>query len=311
MRILLCFIMSCLVITSVPAQTPAVKKVINKFDAKYLRSETDFKSPADFWNTVMANDRRGKDIIEGFKKDDKTLKESLAALEYAVASRGGTDCGIHDFDSVVIRLVHDLGIENINKSNPVMVIDDDNINASMDAAGQMRIFKGCFDKLSYNELLAVCAHETAHFACSHVVSRFWKSAKKEKRNKMWADIGAGIAVGVFAATAGYGAYNGQDVSHFNNIIANADILFYGAYDYANDATMRYTYRYSRDEEHEADIIAYRFMEQLGYGGEHVLSMLKKLKETYGEIPAGKYNNHPSHIFRIQVISALMSGYQGK
>ena len=114
-----------------------------------------------------------------------------------------------------------------------------------------------------------------------------------------------------AGASGYGAYNGQDVSHFNNIIANADILYNGAYGYADDATIKYRFRYDRGQESEADIIAYRFMEQMGYGGEHVLSLLKKIKEYYGDTPGGKYDNHPTNLFRIQVISAMMSGYSGK
>ena len=128
---------------------------------------------------------------------------------------------------------------------------------------------------------------------------------------MWADIGAGLAIGAFAATSAYSGSYGQDVSHFNNIIANSDVLFSNAYGYADDATLKYRYRYSRNEESEADIIAYRFMEQLGYGGENVLSMLKKLMEVYGDTPAGKYNDHPSTLFRIRVIWAMMNGYSGK
>ena len=52
-------------------------------------------------------------------------------------------------------------------------------------------------------------------------------------------------IGAAAAASGYGAYNGQDVSHFNSIIANSDILFGAAYANADDATIRYKYRYMR------------------------------------------------------------------
>lgn len=293
------------------AQSNAVKKIIKKYDASYLKSTDGFKTPGSFWDAIKNNDPNVKKLREAYIKEDKTLFEAFDVLAYDVENNRGYDFLVNDYDSIVTRLVHDLGIEEIARKNPVRVIRDHSINASMDAVEQMRINCGCFEKLTYGELLAVCAHEMAHCACEHVSLSVWKGAKKAKKNRMWADIGAGLAIGAFAATSAYSGSYGQDVSHFNNIIANSDILFNNAYGYADDATLKYRYRYSRNEESEADIIAYRFMEQLGYGGENVLSMLKKLMEVYGDTPAGKYNDHPSTLFRIRVIWAMMNGYSGK
>ena len=293
------------------SQTAAVKKIINKYDAKYLRRAEGFHHPITFWNAIKNNDPRLKKLDEAYKKEDKTLFETFETMAYYEENYRGYDFVVNGYDTIVTRLVHDLGIENIVKERPIKIIRDHSVNASMDALEQFRINIGCFEKLTYEELLAVCAHEMAHSVCEHVVMSLWNTAKKRKRNKIWADIGASLAIGAMAATSTYGAYNGQDVSHFNDILANADIIYYGSYDYANDATLKYHYRYSRDEESEADIIAYRFMEAMGYGGEHCLSLNKKILEMYGDTPGGKYDNHPSTLFRIQVISALMSGYFGK
>ena len=296
-RIFLVFFLAALSVYST-AQNTEVKKIIRKYDVSYLRSALTRGFPADYWNCIMDNDKRVMQFNEAVDKNDKTLGEACYALECAEKNipRDNTVSGN---ESVLSKLVEDLGIRNLVNKYPIKVIMDDDINASMDYTGQMRINSGCFDKLSYKELLAACAHELAHYTCAHVLSRVWKTAKKQKRNRMWADIGTSLAVGVMAATS------------VNDIIANADILYYSAYNYADDATIKYRYRYSREEETEADIIAYRFMEQMGYGGENVLSLLQKLRSLYGDEPAGKYDDHPSTTFRILVISALINGYEGK
>lgn len=291
------------------AQTSSVKKIIKKYDAPYLRSALTRGFPTDYWDHIITNDKRVIQYNEAVEKNDKALGEALMALAYA-EDHIIPDNTVTGDKTVLSKLIEDLGIRNLADKKPIKIIKDDEINASMDYTGQMRINSGCFDKLSYQELLAVCAHEMAHYTCVHVLSRVWKTAKKQKRNRMWADIGTSLAVGVMAATSVYGGYNGQDVSHFNDIISNADILYNSAYSYSDDATIRYRYRYNREEEVEADIIAYRFMEQMGYGGENVLSLLKKLKSLYGDEPAGKYDDHPSISSRIMVITALANRYEG-
>ena len=292
-------------------QSSNVKKVINKFDAPYLRKASGFRNPTDFWNNIIANDKNVEKYNDAVKENNKTLYEAYNALVLYDKQTQTYEYTTTEYNDVVNRLVDDLGIGELASKNPVKVIMDGTINASMDYTGQMRIYKGCFMNLTYNELLAVCAHEMAHYSCAHVMTSVWKTAKKQKKNRLWAEIGAGLMIGAAAAASGYGAYNGQDVSHFNSIIANSDILFGAAYANADDATIRYKYRYNRNEESEADIIAYRFMEQMGYGGENVLSLLKKIKKLYGDTPAGKYDDHPTILFRTQVISAMMSGYSGK
>lgn len=301
---LLCFSMAY-------SQSYAIKKVINKYDAKYLTREGGFEKPEHFWATFLKYDKRNAYLEMANNKKDESLNNSLMALSYKESTLKDDNRTTFNYDSIVNKLVVDLGMENLAKECPIIIDNNYSINASMNAFGQMRINYGCFVRLPYYQLLAVCAHEMAHYICSHVIMRVWKSAKKYKINRMWADIGASLFIGATAATATYGSYYGQDTSHFNKIIANAGVIYEEACEYADDATIKYSYRYSRGEESEADIIAYRFMEQNGYGGENVYYMLKTLYSIHGDTPSSKYNNHPSLSFRMEVISAMMKGYSGK
>lgn len=294
------------------AQSAKVKQVIKKYDVKKFMSQIYSPDPVLFWQAVHDNNKRVKEISKAMEKGEKTMNETALVVKVATDYNNDHDKTVAGLDSIAIMLAEDLGIKNLVKEHPIRFIDDFSINASMDAFGLIRINYGAVRNFTYRELLAVCAHEVAHYASWHVLSGVWKKAKKQKRNRMWADIGAGLFIGAAAATSAYNAsVNGYEDKAMNEMIANADVIMQGSYNYADNATEKYSYRYSRDEESEADIIAFRFLEFIGISGDSMISALKKIREMYGDTPAGKYDDHPSLSFRIEVLEAMSNGYSGK
>ena len=292
------------------AQSHEAKKMIKKFDASYLKDSKFRYNPTSFWNTILEKDKNVIAYNKAVEKNNRTLNEAYGALLYLDNQSSGFEYITTSYNDIVSRLVDDLGIQGLVYNKPVKVIRDGSINASMDFKGQLRINEGCFTQLSYDELLAVCAHEMAHFACMHVIMSVWKIAKKQKSNRAWAGVGYSLAIGAMAASSVYAGGNGVDTSGLNDLISNPNIIHY-VQSYADESTRKYGYRYSRNEETEADIIAYRFMEQTGHGGNNVISLLRKLLYVYGDSPNGIYKDHPSHSFRIEVISGIQNGYSGK
>lgn len=291
------------------AQPRDVKKIINKYDIKkYYKNATVDKM--SFWQIMVRNNKRCKEIVNGLEKKKETLYQAMAVVDAWMAQPVYDDYA-YDHDSLTRVLSDELGLQLLTKDRPIRIINDSELNASMDAYGQMRINSRCLTTFTHKELLAVCAHETAHYMFQHVLSRVWKSAKKEKINREWAKIGVSLAVGAMASTSMYGGSAGLDMSFMNDMIAKSNIFYQSAFNYADRASLRYKYRYNREEESEADIAAFRFMELMGYGGEHVISMLRKIANLYGDHPTGDYDDHPSFAFRIQVLTAMLNGYEGK
>ena len=301
----------CFLATIIQAQSFKVKRVIDKYDVKCMVDTIKNRSAASFWKTVHNNNKRFIDFEKAFNKKNETLGQALIVIDAASKYNNEHESSTVDYDSLGIALSNDLGISKIIEDRPIKFILQQDINASMDAYGQMRINWGAVCKLSYEELLAICAHETAHYTCLHVVSGIWKTAKKYKNNRMWADIGAGLFIGAAAATSAYTASSGYEATGANKALSNADIIFQGAYNYADNATEKFHYRYSRDEESEADIIAYRFLEYIGSSGDYLISAFKKMKLLYGDSPEGDYEDHPTLSFRIEVLEAMKNGYGGK
>lgn len=295
------------------AQPSDVKKAIKKFDVIGITKEATFNSPSSFWFAVRESNKRVGDIDKAYQKDNKSLKEALVCVSQNVDDYSRfANLSAYD-DSLDHWLNTKLGLNIVARNKPIKILWSDEFNASMDPTGQMILYKGLVNALTYEEILAVCAHEMSHYICAHALCETWKVVRKTKRNREWAKIGASLAVGAMAATSMYGGSAGMDMSYMNDMIANSNIFYQGASNYADRATLRYQYRYSRDEEIECDIIAYRFMEAMGYNTEHWISAMRKMLRLTGDysVKAGKHDDHPTTMFRLQVLEALRSGYKGK
>lgn len=220
---------------------------------------------------------------------------------------------VYGYEEIKNKLKKDLGSYVITQDFPIRIINDQTLNASMDPLGLMRINEGLIKRFSYYELLAICAHEVAHNQCDHILDRAWKQAKKQKSNRALANFGASLMVGAAAMASMNGASVGYDSKETITMVENADQYFEVFRGAADEATLRYRFKFSREEELEADIIAFRFMEYMGFGGQYYISALKKLQSVTGNynVNAGKYDSHPGTEFRIQMLEAMKNGYCGK
>ena len=313
MKQILLLILAIVSINVSMAQPKDVKKIINKYDIRNYTKGISQRNPALFWMAVEDNNPRAQKLRKALEKREKTIMEVCEGLLQVVDYMQKYDAVVPGCDSLTYLLENDLGITKTTKNFPIRIIADNTFNASMDPIGQMRINVGILPHLSYQELLAVCAHEVAHFYCDHVVDRVYKDEKKRKKNRMWADIGASLVVGAAAASGAYAGGQGVDISGNTQLIENSGIFFQAFRNEADQASLRYFFRYSREEELEADIIAYRFMEFMGYGTEHWISAMRKMLNLSGDfsVKAGKHDDHPTTMFRLQVLTAMQSGYEGK
>lgn len=312
MKRLIIFATVAILAMSACAQSSEVKKYINKYDISYCLKGMKKGDADKFWDAVQSHNKRVEEIGKAIEEGKKTALQTADYLMNACALMLKYDDTVEGYQELTDRVAKDVGIND--KKNQIRIINDDTYNASMDPMGWLRINTGTIRMLTYEELRAICAHEVAHLACMHTFDRAWKSEKKKKKNRFLAELGTGLLAGAAAATAGYGIANGVEMRSANTILANADYFLDVSYADADGATLRYKYRYSRDEEIEADIIAYRFMEYMGYGTEHWISAMRKMARLQGSEStrkAGKYDDHPSTAFRLQVLAAMESGYEAK
>jgi beta-barrel assembly-enhancing protease len=118
------------------------------------------------------------------------------------------------------------------KSVRIYILEVPQFNASMSANGTMRIWSGLLLRVQNEaELAAVLGHEFAHFELRHSLSGF-----KQARNS--SDIGAWLSV--------LGGFTNTNTS-------NAQVAILGTY-----------YRFSRQQETDADLLSLKFLRTSSY-----------------------------------------------
>lgn len=309
-RIILILLSICL---TAAAQSSKVKRYIDKYDVQYFVDDLAKGKPDWFWSAVQSHDKDASKFMKDWADGKKSVLSVVDENTKICALIDKYDRTVPGYSDLTVYIAHTLGVDmyDFYKERPIKVIRDDVVNASMDSFGQMRINKGAITAFTRTELVAVCAHEAAHMFCMHSLVRSLKSEKKRKRNAFWAKLGTGLMVGAAAATSGYSAANGFEATGANTLLENADIFYESFMNDANDASVRFRFRYNRDQETQADIVAYRFLEYIGISGSFMTSVLRKLMKIYGNQPEGKYSAHPSLSFRIEVLEAMHNGYKGK
>ena len=262
-------------------------------------------SPNEFWLSVTSHNKEYLKLKS--KMEHPTKLYMQAANDYAY-DRNITkkyynlqkEYHILIENEITDSLTTLFGLKEIDKDAEFFFVDERERNAYCDTYGKMRIYTMLADSLTFPELIGVCAHEMSHHIFKHLLGRGYAVLKKKKKNQIWAEIGTGLTVGAVAASQAYASVYG--------VQSNTD---WGSYaqsvynDYNKDAyhaSINYRYRYTRENEAEADIVAFRFLQWLGYDGYEFISMLKKIDD--GITKTKKHDEHPVTIQRIRLIGQL-------
>lgn len=254
---------------------------VTSHNKEYLKLKSKMEHPTKLYMQA-ANDY-------AYDRNNKKLRYNLEKEYHRLIENEITD-----------SLTTLFGLEKIDKDAEFFFYDERDLNAFCDTYGKMRIFTMLADTLTFPELIGVCAHEMAHHILKHILARGYAVLKKQKKNEIWAEIGTGLTVGAVAASRAYASVYG--VQNNINWGTYAQSVYY---DYSYDAyhaSVNYKYRYNREEEAEADIVAFRFLQWLGYDGYEFISMLKKIDN--GIMKTEKYHKHPVTFQRIRLIGML-------
>lgn len=181
----------------------------------------------------------------------------------------------------------------------IFIIQDPTANAFATPDGRVFLHSGLFalENLTFEDIVGVVAHEISHFLLQHSLEGAYQIQKKLKRN----DLVSGIV-----AAAGNASETFNSVRYDNyerkNTVRKADLQ-----SILDEETFgKFRFKYSRGQETEADIIAFRFLDFIGVGGEHYIDVLAKL--GIDEI-SSEESYHPSIADRIALLEYMASKRQ--
>lgn len=277
---------------------------LEKYDFNYEHDPSSNTNIAeDFWDKLFLTNASVAELIEEINKPKikKMLQKSLDELSYEHSNMMSflTDyCEPFSPGKLEFDLVNNLTGNDSMVANDFRIYPSDEKNAFATPYGQIYLTSELVLNFHFKEhlLLGVCAHEMTHLRCFHSLVGRWKQNEKERKNKIIAGVVAGLYAAASAGAALYAASNGigYDQSYYDNI-TETTVNLYTAID---ESSFYYQFKYSRWQEIEADLIAYRFCEAIGLGGYSYIMALQLLDETDLYMKAGKTDEHPTLAYRI-------------
>jgi len=251
-------------------QEQKFKKILDEYDViDYLPYYSDEEGET-FWNAIVDNNEEFQKFLKmipeskGWKKE--IFQEVYRGNKLSYNEQIPYARSFKDIDWMEMFFKSHYGNINIHYSTL------DYVNASTLPLGDVFVYSGLVDILEhYEEMVAVLAHEFAHFMYQHSMQWAYSCEKQKRKNKTIATITAVVS----AAADMYATMNGANTTGSSE----ANSKYYDSiFESAKNKSLKYQFRYSKDQELQADIIAYRFLDWMGMGHENMIVVLEKLRK---------------------------------
>lgn len=279
-----------------------VKGVNKTFQTKYIdRIDLKYTNPREFWVYKMLNfnlDYFTNEMQYDIRKEvaDESLEYQRKVYEYNWAFEDDY------LESYLHQLLYKLYPKKIDSRRyeqlKAIIIRDHNPNAYIFANGALYITTGMLSSInSEEELIAILAHEVAHYVLDHSIYNINQKAKREKRAEFWSGLATAIAATADVYLTTQNEYHVPGALTLGTAVAASSI--------ASSVTERLGVQYSREQEFLADECAVEILNLLGYEPASLGVALSKVKNHC--IINGNYTalfasgSHPSLNDRIDKI----------
>jgi Zn-dependent protease with chaperone function len=212
------------------------------------------------------------------------------------------DAYLEDYLQSILYKIHPITLEDQRPGNlNIRIIKDPNPNAFCLPNGTIIVNTGLLSLIdSEEELIALLAHEVAHFVLDHYIVNYNAEIQRQNRAAFWSSVATAAA----AVTEGYMAYKNPYYMPGGLTISTAVISTI----LATSITERLGLKYSQQQENEADMVTTKILDFLGIDPVALSSVLSKF-EKYS-IRVGNYyalsdkGSHPGLPTRIRSIGNL-------
>lgn len=279
---------------------------VNKtFPTKYIdRIDLKYTNPREFWVYKMLN--FNLDYFTNEMQYDLRKEVADESLEY--------QRNVHDYnwafeddylESYLHQLLYKLYPKKIDSRRheqlKATIIKDHNPNAYIFSNGALYITTGMLSSInSEEELIAILAHEVAHYVLDHSIYNINQKVKREKRAEFWSGLATAIAATADVYLATQNEYHVPGALTLGTAVAASSI--------ASSVTERLGVQYSREQEFLADECAVEILKLLRYEPTSLGVALSKMKNYC--IINGNYTalfasgSHPSLNDRIDKIKGV-------
>lgn len=257
------------------------RKYIKKYDMRdSIKDNLIVGDASSYWRAIMDKNKRYQEALEAATKGKKSAKVAQKnmrdAMQYAYEYAKTFD-SVNYMNPLIDSLVAITGINDIYREAQLYVIHEPVENAFVFANGSAYITDALMNRLNFDVelLIGVYAHELVHFTLQHMYAGWYYGDIKKRKNDLLADVFSGLTVGAIVAADMYAATNGVQPPK------NRDESYQRTIDSfkkeADRNTEKFRIKYSKEQEYEADILAYRFCEWIGIGGNKYIDALRLIQ----------------------------------
>lgn len=276
-------------------------KVIEQHDIYHLLDTTKKGDVAYFWDIVISNNDDYNKFMTAVTKNKPAARNTLSDIDETPYPSFLFKKFITDTIPENVKMI--LCGDNRTYNANFYILNSDEVNAFADPRGEICILTGLMDFFKKDrdiKILGILAHEMSHYLLQHSAVRKWK----ERRNQTLASIAVGLQVAADVTASVISASNGVESSSLTPDEVNGLVQNY------TQGIVSTTYKHSREQELEADIIAVRYLEWIGYNPWIYVEGLYDMM-AMGEGPGGYTSNHPTTRYRIAFLSNMLTKHKMK
>lgn len=275
------------------------QKAIDKYDIVDVVDTLNCDNPTEFWRTIRDTNTAYQSALKDARKGK--AKEAQRLIGDAVKQMRSVNEALplaNDLAWLADSLWSFSGIGPLYREATLAFTLSRDENAYSYPDGQIYITIGEYNRLNgdFDLLMAAYAHELAHFVLQHAFVQTHQSEKSRKKAELIGGIitsfCCGFLDGMYEAEGTPTYYS--DLNDIKNELR----------DIKRNQTS-YRFAYGRNQVFEADIIAYRFLQWAGIGGDAYVRMLQALGSEL-EIFQNSGDEHPLTADRIALIRQLES-----
>lgn len=176
--------------------------------------------------------------------------------------------------SIISKLAPRHRVDGFPFNLSLAIVRDDSMNACVFPNGTIMINTGLLANIhTEDELVAVLAHEIGHFASNHALVNIQKAMQRKQRAEIFGAIATAMAATAEITAASNGYYADGSLTFGTAILSNA---------IAADVASNLGLKFNREQEEDADDMAIRALELLGYDKNACATLFKRMTEVYNE-----------------------------
>jgi Zn-dependent protease with chaperone function len=191
----------------------------------------------------------------------------------------------------------------------ILWVSNIGLNAYALPNGEIYVGNELLDVIDADELDGIIAHEIAHIVLNHHEVQLYTDKRRYVESQNMQALATAFTAlahaGVSYGSIKSGILTTETAQAYQDLATGTILTINEA---IHDNFLKNSFRYSREQEIEADIVACLFLVWQGGYSESYIKALSKIHYQYGLHATGEinsaYNTHPSLAFRINTLKAI-------